>query len=259
MTDPREPDAHVATTAGDAPRWRPAIITAIAPLTPSVVSVRLRPQHVPHFLAGQHVDVRLTAADGYQAQRSYSVASAPDEGDTIELVIERLDDGELSSYFHDGAAPGDTVELAGPHAEHFVWRPEHSGAVLLAAGGAGVAPFLSMVRLRGRLSALPPMLLLYSARMWDDVIAREELLAHERMQPGLSLCVCLTRDVARRATDFARRIDRVVVDDVIARLGSLPAHSFVCGANPFVSAVAELLLAAGVPAGTIRTERYGEG
>lgn len=238
-------------------RWQPAVITAIAPLTSSVISVRLRPHSARRFRAGQHVDVRLTAADGYRAQRSYSVASAPDEGDTIELVIERLGDGEVSSYFHDTAAPGDLVEVAGPHAHYFAWRPELGGTVLLVAGGSGVAPFLSMVRLRGRLADAAQMALLYSARTWEDVIARDELLAHERLQPGFSTCFCLTRDAARRSTDFARRVDRGVVDDVLTRLGGTPTHTFVCGANPFVGDVSELLIAAGVPAASIRTERYG--
>ena len=257
MTDASGPDARVAASVAGRERWQSAVIAAIVPLTPAVVSVRLRPQHTRPFLAGQHVDVRLTAEDGYRAQRSYSVASAPDEGDTIELVIERLDDGEVSTYFHDSAAPGDTVEIAGPHASYFVWRPGVDGSVLLAAGGSGVAPFLSMVRQRARLADPTPMLLLYSARTWGDVIARDELLAHERRQSGFTACFCLTRDVTRRSSDFARRVDQAVIDAMLARLGGTPTHTFVCGANTFVGAIADFLLAAGVPAGSVRTERYG--
>jgi ferredoxin-NADP reductase len=253
-----EGDAVPDGPVGAAPaRWQRAEIVAVTRITPTVCSVRLRPAQWRPFLAGQHVDVRLTADDGYAAQRSYSVASSPDDTGTLELVIERLADGEVSSYFHDGATPGDVLELRGPFAEHFVWRPERAGAVLLAAGGSGVAPFLSMVRQRARLVDPPPMALLYSARTWDALIARDELLDHERVQPRLTLTVCLTREQAHRATDFARRVDRPILDAVLARLGTPPTEAFVCGANRFVGAVADLLVGAGLSPGTIRTERYG--
>lgn len=255
MTDALPPAVPGAAAARAA--WQRAEIVAIAPLTPTVCSVRLRPDRWRPFLAGQHVDLRLTADDGYTAQRSYSLASSPADEGTYELVIERLVDGEVSAYFHDAAAPGDVVELRGPFAEHFVWRPERAGAVLLAAGGSGVAPFLSMLRLRGTLAGRPPMALLYSARDWDGVIAREELLAAEQLQSDLSVTLCLTRDTPRRPGDFGRRVDPAIVASTLARLGTPVAEAFVCGANRFVGAVSELLIAAGVAAAVIRTERYG--
>ncbi|MEP7381282.1 MAG: FAD-binding oxidoreductase [Gemmatimonadota bacterium] len=258
MTDVRGTNGAREVDAAGRADWQRAVITTLTAITPTVVSVQLRPELWRPFLAGQHVDVRLTADDGYSAQRSYSVASAPDMGDTIELVIERLSEGEVSSYFHDEASPGDVVELRGPFAEHFVWRPSEPGPLLLAAGGSGVAPFLSMVRQRARLAAPPRMLLFYSARSWDEVIAREELLRQEQEQQGLSLYLSVTREAApRRPGDFARRVDRAIIDTLLARLGAPPALSYVCGANRFVGTVADLLIDAGVAAGTIRTERYG--
>jgi ferredoxin-NADP reductase len=246
-------------TGAPAPRadWQRAVITQLTPITPTVMRVRLQLDDWRAFLAGQHVDVRLTAPDGYQAQRSYSVASSPDAQGTLELLIEKLNDGEVSSYFHDGAAAGDALEVRGPFAEHFVWRPTDPGPLLLAAGGSGVAPFLSIVRQRATLPAPPPMLLFYSARSWDDVIARDELLQRERDQPRLSLVFTLTRGAAARPGDFARRVDREMISVLLQRIGAPPVQSYVCGANRFVGTVADLLIEAGIPASTIRTERYG--
>lgn len=251
-------DVAGARVPGDAREpWRQAVITDVHRLTSRVVSVTLRPERWRPFLPGQHIDVRLTADDGYQAHRAYSIASAPSAAGTIELVIERLEDGEVSPFFHEVAAPGDTLDVRGPFASHFAWRTDEPGAVLLVAGGSGVAPFLSMVRERAHLASPPPMTLLYSARTWDDVILREELLAHEREQHGFSLTCCLTREGARRAVDFSTRVDRAVIAQVLARLPEAPRHAFVCGANRFVGAVADHLVAAGIPAPSIRTERYG--
>lgn len=256
MTDAASADVGRGPAPAREP-WQPAVIEAIDRLTSRVVRVTLRPRHWRSFLPGQHIDVRLTAEDGYQAQRSYSVASPPSQAGTLELVIERLDEGEVSPFFHEFAAPGDTLEIRGPFAEHFVWRPESPGAVLLAAGGSGVAPFLSMVRERARLVSPSPMALLYSTRTWEEAIAREELLLHEREQAALSITFCLTRDEARRPVDFSRRVDREIVERLLARLGSAPEQSFVCGATRFVGTVADILIATGVPAASIRTERYG--
>ncbi len=237
--------------------WQRAEITELTPITPTVLRVGLRPERWSPFLAGQHVDVRLTAPDGYQAQRSYSVASSPSTEGTLELVIERLREGEVSSYFHEGAAVGDALELRGPFAEHFVWRPSDPGPLLLAAGGSGVAPFLSIVRQRATLDSPAPMLLFYSARSWEEVIARDELLEHERDQTALSAVFALTRGASPRPSDFARRIDRDMLGALLQRLGAAPRQSYVCGANRFVGSVADLLVDAGIPAATIRTERYG--
>ncbi len=256
MTDAASADTGSVPGASREP-WQAAVIEAIDRLTSRVVRVTLRPERWRPFLPGQHIDLRLTAEDGYQAQRSYSVASPPSQTGRLELVIERLDDGEVSPFFHEFAAAGDTLEIRGPFAEHFVWRPDSPGAVLLAAGGSGVAPFLSMVRERAQVASPPPMALLYSARTWEETIARDELLQLEQEQSGLSVTFCLTRDDARRPLDFSRRVDGAIIGHVLARLGEPPRQSFVCGATRFVGTVADLLLETGVPAESIRTERYG--
>ncbi|MES2523183.1 MAG: FAD-binding oxidoreductase [Gemmatimonadota bacterium] len=251
--------------------WYEAVVEEIRPLTPSVRSVRLRPSRPVSSLPGQHVDVRLTAPDGYTAVRSYSICSAPPTAAApwIELAVERLHDGEVSPWFHDVAARGDTVELRGPATTHFVWQSERDGSTLLIGGGSGVAPFMSMARHRATLAdgavPLPRMLLLVSARAWDEVIFREELLAQERAQPGFRLVLAITRGAgdpaAPRGADYTRRIDEGVLQDVLALLEVSPGGTmttFVCGNNGFVNAVTDTLLSLGVQSASIRTERYGE-
>lgn len=207
------------------------------------------------FRAGQHVDLRLTAPDGYQAQRSYSIASPPSDTTGIELMIEGLDDGEVSNFFETIAGAGDAIELRGPIGGSFVWAPADRGPVLLAGGGSGVVPLLSMLRHRAVAAPGVPMLLIYSARTAAEVIARDELEARARDEPGFDLILTLTReDEAGEA--HGRRVDAAMVGEALGRLGT-PRRAFVCGANPFVEAVANLLLDAGLPPATIRTERFG--
>jgi ferredoxin-NADP reductase len=241
----------------DTTGWQEATIEECSILTPTVMRVVLRPQAWRALIPGQHIDVRLTAADGYSARRSYSVTSAPAMRSTFELAIERLPDGEVSSWFHEVAQPGDTVEVNGPFAEHFVWRGEADGHVFLVGGGSGVAPLMAMVRTRSFLRRPPPMTLLYSARTWQDVLYRDELLAQERAQQDLRVVFCLTRDQTRRPQDFARRIDAELIASVLAASTSAPDLCFVCGSNAFAGAVADLLVAAGVDPVHIRTERFG--
>jgi ferredoxin-NADP reductase len=249
------PDLTIDHPSGRA--WRPATIVALDRLTPRVLGVRLQPRDWQPFLPGQHVDVQLTAPDGYRAHRAYSVASPPGDAPLLELAVEQLADGEVSGWFHEVAAPGDVVELRGPFAEHFVWQEVDAGPVLLLAGGSGVAPFLSMIRHRAARAAPAPMTLVYSARTWDDVIHRRMLLDHEQAQDGLTVRFCLTRDRPRREVDVGHRLDRQVVGEALATLGAPPALVFICGANRFVGSAAELLLADGLDARIIRTERYG--
>lgn len=237
--------------------WQEATIERNDVLTPRVRRVLLRPHHWRPFLPGQHIDVRLTAPDGYQARRSYSVASAPETAGTLELAVERLEDGEVSPWFHEFAQRGDTIEIRGPFAEHFVWRAEPGVPVLLVGGGSGVAPLMSMVRHRAHVAMPPPMVLLYSARTWDDVIFRDELLAHEDAQRGLRVVLCLTRDTPRRPADVGRRIDRELLAGIVGDAGAWPHLTYVCGTNGFVGVVADHLVALGVRPATIRTERFG--
>ncbi len=238
--------------------WQPAIIVVIETLTPAVTRVVLRPQRWQTFLPGQHIDVKLTAPDGYSARRSYSLTSAPESVGTFEIAIERLDDGEVSPYFHDIAEVGDAIEISGPHAEHFVWRAEQNASLLMLAGGSGVAPFMSMVRHRAFVAHNAPVTLLYSARSWESVIYREELIAQESRLSDFCCVFTLTRDMARRPQDFSRRVDAAMIASLIT-VDSLPSQSLVCGSNAFVRTTSDLLLDIGIPASSILTERYGGG
>lgn len=229
--------------------WQTATLTAIRPVTKRVKSYRFRVAFDRPVLAGQHVDIRLTAPDGYQAQRSYSIASAPDGDGTIELLIEGLTDGEVSGFFDAVVEVGDTIELRGPIGGAFVWRPEDGGPLLLAGGGSGVVPLLSMLRLRAAAAPGVPALLLYSVRDADEIIAAEELAMRARDEPNFQLMLNLTRA-------GGRRVDAAMVAEALDRLGP-PRHAYLCGGNPFVGAVADLLLDAGIPAAHIHTERFG--
>jgi ferredoxin-NADP reductase len=237
--------------------WQTVTIIHIEKRTPRVTSFFLQPSQPFAYRAGQHVDIRLTAPDGYQARRSYSIASAPEAGETIELAIEKLDDGEVSPFFHEIAAVGDEVELRGPLGGHFVWADSDGGPLLLVGGGSGVVPLMSMLRHRAARKPAVPATLVLSARVWDEVIFRDELIGLADRQDGFDLVLTLTREPARRPMDHARRVDAAMMVQSIMRLPEPPKLAFVCGSNVFVSAAAQALIDAGVPAGLIRTERYG--
>jgi ferredoxin-NADP reductase len=242
--------------------WQTAIIRRIVTHTPRVKSFFMELPRPFGFIAGQHVDIRLTAPDGYQAQRSYSIASAPETPGPLEITIDRLDDGEISPFFHDVAAVGDEIELRGPFGGYFIWSADSPGArrneaVVLVGGGSGVVPLMSILRHRAALRARAPMLLIFSARTWDEVIYREELLAMADRRDGFELAIALTREPARRAGDYSRRIDRALAAEALTRLPVAPSIAFVCGSNPFVEGAATALIEAGVPSEIIRTERYG--
>jgi ferredoxin-NADP reductase len=226
-------------------RWQIATVASIRRETPTVKSFRLSlPMWMPH-LPGQHYDVRLTAPDGYTAQRSYSIASSPlDEGE-IELTIDRLADGEVSPYFHDVLVEGDQVEVRGPFASYFVWRGE--APALLLGGGSGVVPLMAMLRHRRRTMPELPMRLLYSARTEADLIYAGEL--------GEDAVITLTRESPAGWSGRSGRVDA----EAIAATGIEPwgAIAFACGSNGFVEAASGLLIAAGVRPERIRTERFG--
>ncbi|MER8548445.1 FAD-binding oxidoreductase [Mesorhizobium sp. M1088] len=237
--------------------WQTVTITRIQKRTPRVTSFFLQPLRPFVYRAGQHVDVRLTAPDGYQARRSYSIASAPEAGETIELAIEKLEDGEVSPFFHEIAAVGDEVELRGPLGGHFVWSDGDGGPLLLVGGGSGVVPLMSMLRHRAMRGSLVAAALVFSARVWDEVIFRDELIDLAERRDGFDLVLTLTREPARRPADYARRVDAAMMVQAMTRLPAPPKLAFVCGSNAFVTAAAEALIDAGVPAALIRTERYG--
>ena len=237
--------------------WQHAVITAIVQSTPRIKSITLRLPRPFAFRAGQHVDVRLTAPDGYRAMRSYSIASAPDTSATIELAIERLDDGEVSPFFHDVAAVGDPIELRGPLGGYFVWPQTGNAPVFLVGGGSGVVPLLAMIRYRRASGDLRPALLLYSARDWNDILARDELIAHAARNDGFRLLFALTREAPKRSGDYARRVDAAMIAETLAMLPAPPGDVFVCGTNPFVNAAADGAVAAGIAQDAVHTERYG--
>jgi len=236
-------------------RWQEATIERIEPQTPRVTSVFLRADLGPHD-AGQHVDVRLTAPDGYEAQRSYSIASAPGTG-SIELAVESLEDGEVSPYFHDVAMPGDTVEVRGPIGGHFVWRVDDGGPLLLVAGGSGVVPLMAIARHRAAKGPATIALLVYSARTWEELLFREELLSIEAQDPNFKVVITTTRGPRQRVDDLDRRLDRSLLHDILTRWGHTPRTTYVCGSNVFVEAVTSSLVLEEIPPTSIRTERFG--
>jgi len=245
------------TKAIAAVRWQSCAIVEIATRTPAIKSFFLRLSERFEYTAGQHVDVRLPAPNGYTAMRSYSIASAPSDSNVIELAIERLPDGEVSPFFHNVAQIGDTIDLRGPLGGHFLWPGPSNKPVLLIAAGSGVVPLMAMIRYR-KVSGEPvPVALLLSSSTWDYVLFRDELFELERSLPDFAFAVALTRQPAKRRTDFSRRVDVGMVADVAGRLPALPGCAFVCGSNAFVEIAAEAALALGLEAGTIKTERYG--
>ncbi|MET4926055.1 ferredoxin reductase [Streptomyces sp. PSRA5] len=206
----------------------------------------------PGHLAGQHVDVRLTAEDGYSTQRSYSLASAPD-GDRVELTVQRVPDGEVSPYLLDGLEPGDRVELRGPVGGWFVWRPEQREPVLLVAGGSGLVPLMSMVRVRGAVGGRAPFRLLYSVREPGDQLYVPEL---RHGAPGLDTAYLYTRAAPPR---HPRPVGRLRTADLV-RTGwsaELRPTCYVCGPTGFVESAASLLTGLGHAPDRIRTERFG--
>jgi ferredoxin-NADP reductase len=228
-----------------------AEITDSAQETPRVRTLILDANGWQGHRAGQHLDVRLTAEDGYQAERSYSIASAP--GEPLEITVEVLDNGEVSPYLVGEARPGDRFEIRGPIGGYFVWDGSGDAPVLLVAGGSGVVPLMSMIRQRAAIGSSTPTRLLYSSRSWDDVIYRAEL---DEPADGLEVFQTLTRSQPPGWTGYARRIDAEMLGEVAFPAGNHP-RVFVCGSTRFVDAAADGLVAMGYPAQSIRTERFG--
>ena len=223
--------------------------------TPRVRTLILDVDGWPGHRAGQHVDVRLTAEGGYQAERSYSLASAP--GDGPALTVERLDDGEVSPYLVDEIVPGDRFELRGPVGGYFVWDADASAdPLLLVAGGSGVVPLMAMLRHRTAASSTVPAKLLYSSRTYEDVIYREELEQLDARGDGLEIVHTLTRARPPGWNGYAGRVDVDLLREVSFSAERNP-RVFVCGPTSFVEAVAEGLVSLGHRPGRIRTERFG--
>jgi ferredoxin-NADP reductase len=233
--------------------WQLADVVEVVPETANVKTLALDVPAWPGHRPGQHLDVRLTAEDGYQAERSYSIASAPN-GTRVELTVECLDDGEVSPYLTDELRPGDKLELRGPVGGYFVWEPAVGGPVLLVGGGSGVVPLMAMIRQRVAVGSDVDMRLLLSSRTWDDVIYRDEL---ERLAGSeLTVTHTLTRSQPPGWNGYARRVDAEMVAEVGPGPDDRP-HVYVCGPTPFVEAVAEALVGIGHEPHEIKTERFG--
>ena len=237
--------------------WQSCTIEDIDQQTPSIKSFFLRLSKPFTHIAGQHVDVRLTAPNGYSAMRSYSIASSAASSPIIELTIERLPDGEVSSFFHEIAAIGDEIELRGPLGGHFLWPDPTVDGVLLIGAGSGLAPLMATIRHRRSLKPAMPTALLLSARTAEDVLFSEELHSIELNDAAFVLALAITRERPTRASDFGRRIDGVMVQGIVVRLHRKPTQVFVCGSNGFVNLATEGALLAGPDPAIIKTERYG--
>ena len=240
-------------------KWQLCTVVEIRQETPKAKSLILDwPERTTH-LAGQHVDVRLTAEDGYQAQRSYSIASPPGEKHLM-LTVERIDDGEVSPYLTDGLRVGDRLELRGPIGGYFVWDARNGGTdgstLFLAAGGSGIAPLMSMIRHRASTGNKVPTRLLYSSRSYEEVIYREELDRLSAHDPTLRVIHTLTRRRPPNWMGYGRRIDRAMLADTFWRPAEKPL-AFTCGPTAFVETVATHLGELGYKPERIKTERFG--
>jgi ferredoxin-NADP reductase len=235
--------------------WALGEVAELIDETPRVRSIVLDVADWLGHRAGQHVDVRLTAEDGYQAQRSYSIASAP-EDPRVTITVELLPDGEVSSYLVEELRVGDLVELRGPIGGYFVWEARMGGPLLLVAGGSGIAPMMSMLRHREASGASVGARLLYSSRSWEDVIYRDELQRLSAGANGPQVFHTLTRSQPAGWEGYARRVDGTMLAETAWPASSEPM-AFVCGPTPFVESVADSLVLIGYPTNSVKTERFG--
>jgi ferredoxin-NADP reductase len=231
--------------------WQAATVAAVSAETARVRTLRLEVAEWAGHRAGQHVDIRLTAEDGYQAERAYSIASAP--GEPLAVTVELVDDGEVSPWLTREARPGDLMEIRGPIGGYFVWEPGLGAPLLLAAGGSGVVPLRSILRERVRAGSTVPVRLLYSSRSLDDVIYRQEL---DAAPAGVEVIHALTRSQPRGWAGYARRVDEKMLAEVAWPAAGQPL-AYVCGPTSFVETVAAGLVDLGYPPVRVRTERFG--
>jgi ferredoxin-NADP reductase len=235
--------------------WTLGEVVELIDETPRVRSIVLHVPEWPGHRAGQHVDVRLTAEDGYQAQRSFSIASVP-EDPRVSITVERLPNGEVSSYLVGELRAGDQLELRGPIGGYFVWEAQMGGPLLLVGGGSGIVPLMSMLRHRDASGASVVARLVYSSRSWEDIIYRDELERLAAGPNGLQVFHTLTRSQPEGWTGYARRVDGAMLSETAWPASSAPM-AFVCGPTPFVESVASSLVLLGYPATSVKTERFG--
>ena len=236
--------------------WQIGTVKGIEIQTPRVKTFTLSLPNWREHLPGQHYDVRLTAPDGYQAERSYSVASNPEQKGEIELAVTLLEDGEVSSYMHNILVPCDLMEVRGPIGGYFVWNTSMGGPLLLVAGGSGIAPLMAMIRHRAATGTMIPTRLLFSSRSLEEVIYLKELENLVAAHTGLEVFHTLTNAQPPGWTGYSRLIDDKMLREVLATLGLEP-RTYICGPTPLVESVANNLVRIGLPAARIRTERFG--
>ena len=236
--------------------WRLGTVAALRDETPTVRSLTLDVEGWPGHRAGQHVDLRLTAEDGYSVERSYSIASASGEGSSIEVTVERIPDGEVSPFLHDTVVAGDRLELRGPIGGYFVWEPALGGPLLLVAGGSGVVPLMAMIRERRQAGSTTPTSLLLSSRHHEEIIYGDELDRLAGTGDGLTVVHTLTRSQPPGWTGYRRRIDQRMLADVLEPIG-VDVRVYICGPTALVETAADALLGLGLAPDRIRTERFG--
>jgi ferredoxin-NADP reductase len=235
--------------------WQLADVTGLVDQTPRIRTIELDARGWPGHLPGQHVDVRLTADDGYQAERSYSIAT-PANGTRLAITVERIEDGEVSPYLAGELQPGDKLELRGPIGGYFVWEPSRGGPLLLAAGGSGIVPLMAMIRERVAMGSWVSVRLLASSRSWDEVIYRSELEEIGRERMGIEVVHALTRSQPPDWQGYDRRVDREMLAEVAWPPTDRPL-CYICGPTGFVETVASALVELGHAPDMIRTERFG--
>jgi ferredoxin-NADP reductase len=231
--------------------WQTAKVRMVVAETASVRTITLDVPDWGGHQAGQHLDIRLTDEDGYVAERSYSIASAP--GEAVAITVERLDDGEVSPYLTDELRAGDDLELRGPIGGYFVWEPGDGGPLLLLAGGSGIVPLRSILRHRERTGSTVPARLLYSSRTLDDVIYRTEF---GQPAAGVEVIYTLTRGHPADWSGYTRRVDAALLAEVAWPAAVMPL-AYVCGPTSFVEVVSQVLVESGYPPERVKTERFG--
>jgi|SRR5215469_9346700 len=236
--------------------WRVGTVVALQDETATARTIRFEVPDWPGHVAGQHVDVRLTAADGYSAVRSYSIASAPNVNGSFEITVERLPDGEVSPYLTQDVMAGDRLELRGPIGGWFVWRSDQTGPIQLIAGGSGIVPLMAMIRSRVSAGSTAPFRLLYSVREPKAVWYGNELRTLSGRDPSLDITYAYTRSTPKDWPRPAGRIDAALVANATWP-SSLGPTCYICGPTSFVETAAEFLAASGIRRDKIRTERFG--
>jgi ferredoxin-NADP reductase len=236
--------------------WRISTVGAIRDETASVRTYTLKLPDWPGHQPGQHVDLRLTAEDGYSVERSYSIASEPERTGEVDITVERIPDGEVSAFLHDDVVPGDRLEVRGPIGGYFVWDVPLGGPLFLVAGGSGVVPLMAIVRHRERARSNVPTRLLFSSRNAEDIIYRDELDRLSSGGDGLEVIHTLTRSRPAGWTGYDRRIDDRMLAEVLEPLGA-GARCYICGPTALVEVAANALVRLGLPPDRVRTERFG--